>query len=100
GSPLYHGTAAVSHHRSSPEVSPRIAVKQVRRSGMSLIKCRDDPLARGEGFVTCEAARHRAIKERSLQCVLKTAIDPEPFKFAQCQDEVHATRAGLVEVDW
>src|SRR5712672_837411 len=57
------GSAAVAQSGTDPGASPAIAIEEIRRSGMRLVKGRLDALAWSERLVAGKAAAYWTIKE-------------------------------------
>src|SRR5712672_534895 len=93
------GSAAVAQSGTDPGTSPAIAIEEIRRSGMRLVKSRLDALARIERFVAGETAAYRTIKVSAGHGILQPRAYAQPFQAADIEDHISAAGTRRVEVD-
>src|SRR5438132_9952975 len=93
------GAAAVAHRAPRPETAPAIAIKNLPRSGVRLIKRRNNFFARNERLIAREASRNWAIEISFCQRILKAAGDSHAFQLAHINDEFQTFRTRAVKID-
>ena len=59
---LDDGAASVPHRTAHPETTPAVVIENLRRAGVSLIKCRDDALARHQRLIAGKSSSDRTVK--------------------------------------
>src|SRR3989440_12646108 len=93
------GAASVAHRASRPETAPAVAIKNLPRSGVRLIKRRNNFFARDERLVARETSRNRAVKIRFCQRILEAAEDSHALQLAHISDEFQTFRTRAVKID-
>src|SRR5207249_2360058 len=93
------GAAAVAHRASRPETAPAIAIKNLPRSGVRLVKRRNNFFARNERLIARESSRDGAVEMRFCQRILKAAGDSHAFQLAHINDEFQTLRTRAVKID-
>src|SRR5437762_10108188 len=91
--------AAVAHRASRPETAPAIAIKNLPRSGVRLIKRRNNFFARNERLIARESSRDGAVEMRFCQRILKAAGDSHAFQLAHIDDKFQTFRTRAVKID-
>src|SRR5581483_11102283 len=99
GTVFHDCAAAIAHCRSSPETSPLIVVEELRRSGVGLIKRRDDALARIERLVSDKPAGVRAIEVSARQSVLEPASNAQLLELLHVDYKFKPMRSRAMEID-
>src|SRR2546421_12109021 len=93
------GAAVVAHRASRPETAPAVAIKNLPRSGVRLIKRGNNFFAHDERLITRETSRNWAIEISFCQRVLKAAGDAHVLKLVHIDDEFQTFRTRAVKID-
>ncbi len=96
---LDNRAAAVTHCAAHPESPPTIAIEDLRRPSVGLVKSRDDTFALFQRLVTREASRDRTVKIGSRKGILKATADSQTFKLLRIQNNFKPFGVSLVEID-
>src|SRR5207244_11638779 len=79
--------AALAHRAPRPESAPSIAIKNLPRSGVRLVKRRNNFFARNERLIARESSRDGAVEMRFCQRILKAAGDSHALHLAHIDDK-------------